>query len=85
MDTPGVVFGSRLQLLRSQDGVTWEANYPDTSCIVDNELKCTFRTNHLTYFGMVQQIATPIVQVSASVSGPGSGYYSAAPSNPVFP
>jgi len=74
VQTPGVVFGSRLQVLRSQDGIMWEANQPDTFCIVDNELKCTFRTNHLTYFGTIHQISSPVVQVASSIRGWG-GYY----------
>jgi len=60
VNSPGIVFGSTLRILRSQDGNTWVPNFPDTACIIDNEMKCTFQTNHLTYFGIVEVISTPI-------------------------
>lgn len=70
IDAPGVVFGTQLRLLRSQDGNTWEANYPDATCMVDSDMRCTFRTNHLTYFGLVEQVGSPIVTPAQNI-GPG--------------
>lgn len=60
VNKPGVVFGSILRIMRSQDGNTWTPNFPDASCTVDNEMKCTFQTNHLTYFGTIQVVGTPV-------------------------
>jgi hypothetical protein len=73
VNSPGIVFGSTLRILRSQDGNTWVPNFPDTACIIDNEMKCTFQTNHLTYFGIVEVISTPI-QTSIIASAGAWGY-----------
>jgi hypothetical protein len=74
VNTPGVVFGSILRIMRSQDGNTWTPNFPDATCTVDNELKCTFQTNHLTYFGTIQVTSTPIpTSILASIGGGGTG------------
>jgi uncharacterized protein (DUF1800 family) len=76
---PGIVFWSTLRILRSQDGQSWTSNFPDATCTVDNENKCTFQTNHLTYFGTIQVVSTPIASPLVSGGG-GGGFYTATPS-----
>lgn len=38
-------------------------------------MKCTFRTNHLTYFATVEQVSTPIVLPAPSVGPGGPAYF----------
>ncbi|EKE26731.1 MAG: S-layer protein, partial [uncultured bacterium (gcode 4)] len=44
---------SVLNLFRSSNWNLWEMNSPDTTCTVDSNNFCTFRTDHLSYFASV--------------------------------
>ncbi len=46
--------GDTLTLYRSENGSTWIANTPDTTCTLNSSLVCTFRTDHLSYFTVVK-------------------------------
>ena len=47
-----------LQIFRSSDGNTWEANTPDATCTLDGSLVCTFETDHLSYFAPIKTTTT---------------------------
>ena len=48
--------GQILALSRSNynDGTIWENNSPDPTCTLDNNLFCTFKTDHLSLFTLSQ-------------------------------
>ena len=46
--------GDTIKLYRSEDWKVWTTNTPDTTCILDSHKICTFRTDHLSYFGSVK-------------------------------
>nr|MDD3720499.1 DUF5011 domain-containing protein [Candidatus Gracilibacteria bacterium] len=47
---PGYSSGTTFKLYRSSDGNNWVLNTPDPSCILDSNLICSFRTDHLSFF-----------------------------------
>lgn len=47
---PGFVPGTIFHIYRSEDGTTWVPVTPDSTCTLDAELMCTFRTDHLSVF-----------------------------------
>ncbi|MDD4530315.1 MAG: S-layer homology domain-containing protein [Candidatus Gracilibacteria bacterium] len=50
---PGYSSGTVFDLYRSNDGINWTRVSPDSSCILDAGLNCSFRTDHLTSFAPV--------------------------------
>jgi hypothetical protein len=69
--------GSSLRLFRSSDGMTWEANAPDASCVLDGAQMCSFRTDHLTYFApatvTTTSVTAPVATASPAISGGNGG------------
>lgn len=55
-----------LSLYRSEDGLTWTPNSPDTQCVVQVDGNCTFNTNHLTYFALVEEVDPEIEEKSSN-------------------
>lgn len=76
VNSPSVSSGTSLPIFRSSDSVTWVVNSPQSSCVLNAALMCTFTTDHLSYFGFVRVTSTPITVVpTTSTSGPGGGSY----------
>jgi len=47
------VANQQLFIYRSEDGNTWTVNVPSTSCTLDANKMCTFLTNHLSFFSVL--------------------------------
>ncbi len=47
--------GNTIKLYRSTNWSTWTANTPDTSCVLNSNLVCNFRTDHLSYFTTIKE------------------------------
>ena len=47
-----------LKIYRSENGSTRNANTPDTTCVLNSNLICSFRTDHLSYFTTMQETIT---------------------------
>lgn len=47
---PGYPVGTTFMIYRSDNGSTWVPVTPDSSCTLDANLLCTFRTDHLSLF-----------------------------------
>lgn len=65
--------GDTIQLYRSNDGVSWEVNTPDASCVLGANKMCSFRTNHLSYFSNVKISSVALPQVNIGGGGGGGG------------
>ncbi|MEI6426282.1 MAG: S8 family serine peptidase [Candidatus Absconditabacteria bacterium] len=51
----GGVNGNIINLYRSEEGSIWSVNSPDTTCTLDANAVCTFRTDRLSYFTSVKE------------------------------
>lgn len=60
--------GQTLNVYRSNDGASWQANVPSGSCVVASNNTCTFQTNALGYFALTQ-----INRTTRPSSGGGGG------------
>lgn len=49
-----------LSIYRSEDGVTWDINRPNTTCTLDANLICSFMTDHFSYFGVIKETTTSV-------------------------
>lgn len=47
--------GKILTIYRSNDGINWSKNSPNKTCTVQSDGNCTFETNHLSYFAIVNE------------------------------
>lgn len=50
--------GTVLKLYRSENWSVWIANTPDSTCTLNSNLVCNFRTDHLSYFTTIQETIT---------------------------
>lgn len=66
--------GTMVNIYRSSDGYNWTLSSPDSTCIIDANLMCQVRTDHLSYFAPVAITSPTSISTSAN-SGPGGGGY----------
>lgn len=64
-----------LQLYRSSDWNSWEANSPDSTCTLDSNKICSFYTNHLSFFAPVLSVVLAPVVVSSWWGGGGGWWW----------
>lgn len=59
-----------IKLYRSNDWDSWIPNVPDTECVLNSGLICTFDTNHLSYFSPIKETESiaPILSWYSSIS-----------------
>jgi len=50
----------------SDGGSSWVANSPDTTCTLDDNLVCTFQTNHMSSFTFLGQASTFYINNNAN-------------------
>jgi len=64
----GWIPGQAITLFRSNynDWEIWEANTPDTSCILDSDTYCTFQTDHLSLFALTTPPSENIAPINES-------------------
>lgn len=55
---PSGTSGEVLAVYRSQDADTREINEPDANCTLDENLVCSFLTDHLSYFTTLRETTT---------------------------
>lgn len=47
--------GETYSVLRSSDGITWSRNYPNQICELDAQKNCSFMSDHLSYFVIINE------------------------------
>lgn len=52
--------GTIVNLYRSENGTTWSANSPDTTCTLNSNAVCILRTDHLSYFTTIKETAVVV-------------------------
>lgn len=67
-----------LKIYRSHDGYNWIENEPDTICILDWNKRCSFYTNHLSYF-------TAIWETTSTNSWWGGGWWQTRSTKDICP
>ncbi len=71
--TPLAVVGHDVMIFRSEDGQHWEKNSPTESCVIQANGGCSFLTNHFSFFGLIDSVASDDRNSIVAVSGVGPG------------
>jgi hypothetical protein len=60
-----------LKIYRSENGSTWIANIPQSTCTVNANAVCSFQSNQLSYFAPIKESITTTVINTGTISRDG--------------